>query len=77
MEVQQEFQKKSQMVEDFFMKEPLRKIDPDKIVAFGATLAAYLNNLDIKDSTLKILEFQLEQKLILLFLEDNKTLYWK
>ena len=65
------------MVEDFFMKEPLRKIDPDEVVAFGATLAAYLNNLDIKDSTLKILEFQLEQKLILLFLEDNKTLYWK
>ena len=65
------------MVEDCFMKEPLKKIDPDKVVTFGATLSAYLNNQMLKDSTLKILEFQMEQKLILLFLEDNKTLYWK
>ena len=59
------------------MKDTLRKKDPNEEIGYGGTLDAYLNNLDIKDSTLKILEFQLEQKLILLFLEDNKTLYWK
>ena len=42
-----------QMVEDFFGKEPLRNIDPDEVVAYGATLAAYLKNLDIKDTTSK------------------------
>ena len=42
-----------QMVEDFFGKEPLRNIDPDEVVAYGATLAAYLTDLDIKDTTSK------------------------
>ena len=42
-----------QMVEDFFEKEPLRNIDPDEVVAYGATLAAYLTDLDIKDTTSK------------------------
>ena len=42
-----------QMVKDFFEKEPLRNIDPDEVVAYGATLAAYLKNLDIKDTTSK------------------------
>ena len=31
------------------MKEILRKIKPKEEVAYRATLAAYLNNLDIKD----------------------------
>ena len=50
------------------MKETLRKKDPNEEIGYGGTLAAYLNNLDIKDTILKILE------LILLFLEVHKTL---
>ena len=42
-----------QMVEEFFEKEPLRNIDPDEVVAYGATLAAYLKDLAIKDTTSK------------------------
>ena len=42
-----------QMVEEFFEKEPLRNIDPDEVVAYGATLAAYLTDLEIKDTTSK------------------------
>ena len=52
------------------MKDTLRKKDPDEVVVMELLLA-YLNNLDIKDTILKILE------LILLFLEVLKTLYWK
>ena len=49
------------------MKDTLRKKDPDEVVVMELLLA-YLNNLDIKDTILKILE------LILLFLEVHKTL---
>ncbi len=48
MEVQQEFQN-IKVVEDFFGKDPLRKIETDEVVAYGAILAAYLTDLDIKD----------------------------
>ena len=42
-----------QMIKDFFGKEPLTNIIPEEVVAYGATLAAYLKNLDIKDKTSK------------------------
>ena len=32
-----------QMVEEFFEKEPLRNIDPDEVVAYGATLPSLFN----------------------------------
>ena len=52
-----------QMVEDFFEKEPLRNIIPDEVVAYGATLAAYLNNLDIKDTTSKNIGISIKEKM--------------
>ena len=49
-----------QMVEDYFGKEPLRNINPDEVVAYGATLAAYLTDLVIKDITSKNIGISIE-----------------
>ena len=49
-----------QMIKDFFGKEPLRNINPDEVVAYGATLAAYLTDLVIKDITSKNIGISIE-----------------
>ena len=44
-----------QMVEDFFGKEPLRNIDPDEVVAYGATLSIH-KKLKLKEFDNKEIE---------------------
>ncbi len=49
-----------QMIKDFFGKEHLRNINPDEVVSYGATLAAYLTDLVIKDITSKNIGISIE-----------------
>ena len=52
-----------EMVKDFFGKEPLINVNPEEVVAHGATLAAYLKDLDIKDTTSKAIGILIQNEL--------------
>ncbi len=51
-----------QMVEDFFEKQPYKKINQEEVVAYGATLAIS-NNLIIKDTISKAIGVLIQDKL--------------
>ena len=51
------------MIEDFFGKEPFKNVNPQEVVAQGATLTAYSEDLIIKDTTSKAIGILIQNEL--------------